>query len=358
MSCTAVGDGQAGVCANCGRSSDGGEGGLFKLKNCTACRLVKYCGVECQRAHRKQHKEACKQQVAELQGERLHSASVSTGTQDIIAAMMIYGACERELPESAYSREQRGRRQSIGRCEECVAGGNQLVLMRQGRTRSEEDDCPICSLPLPFDVNQSVFKACCMKLVCNGCILAARKRGMFDCPFCRAPVPEKDSQVLAMIEKRAGAGDPLAIWHLGMKYHHGQLGLEKDATRAVELWERAAELGVKEAHYSLGVLYDQGTEVEKDTVKAIRHYEAAAMRGCVSARHNLGCEESNAKNYDLALQHWMIAAKLGHDQSLRYVKTLLMNGLATKVDYADALRGYQSAVEASRRSTEIWDDLG
>ena len=64
MSCTAVGDGQAGVCANCGRSSDG-EGGLFKLKNCTACRLVKYCGVECQKAHRKIHKKACKKRSAE-----------------------------------------------------------------------------------------------------------------------------------------------------------------------------------------------------------------------------------------------------------------------------------------------------
>ena len=70
--------------------------------------------------------------------------------------MKICGACERELPENSYSEEQRGRRQSIRRCNECVVAGSQLVLMKKGRTRSEEDDCPICSLPLPVDRFQTI----------------------------------------------------------------------------------------------------------------------------------------------------------------------------------------------------------
>ena len=259
--------------------------------------------------------------------------------------MMICGACERELPEGAYSEEQRGRRQSIRRCEECVAAGNQLVLMKKGRARSEEDECPICNLLLPLDEQQSVFRPCCMKLVCVGCIVAACKRGMRGCPFCRASDPEDDRQTLSMIRKRVDAGDPMAIYHLGEKYRFGLNGLEKDMTRAVALYERAGELGVKGAHYSLGILYDGGADVEKDTAKAIRHYEAAAMRGYVLARFNIGCEERRARNFDLALQHWMIAAKLGHEKSLHNVKVMFMKGLATKDDYAEALRGYQSAVE-------------
>ena len=153
-----------------------------------------------------------------------------------------------------------------------------------------------------------------------------------------------------MIQKRADAGDPLAIYDLGDVYRTGLLGsgLEKDAARAVELYERAADLGVKEAHYSLGVLYDEGIDVEKDTAKAIRHYEAAAMSGHVSARFNLGNEESNVGNYDLALQHWMITAKLGGQDALNNIKELFMRGLATKTDYAEALLGYQSAVEEMR----------
>ena len=169
--------------------------------------------------------------------------------------MKICGACERGRPDgAAYSEEQRGRRQSSRRCEECVAAGNQLVLMKKGRTRSEEDDCPICQLPMPLEGKHSMFQPCCAKLVCNGCILATQKRGLWDCPFCRSPLPEEDSHIVSMIQKRVAAGDPLAMWELGNEYADGRNGLEKDATRAIELWERAAELGAKEAHFSLGCL--------------------------------------------------------------------------------------------------------
>ena len=186
---------------------------------------------------------------------------------------------------------------------------------------------------------------CCLKKVCHGCVLAAANHGMRDCPFCRTPRPEEDSQIIAMIQKRVAKGDPVAFFALGIQYQVELYGLEKDVTRVVELYERAAELGVKEAHFNLGVLYAEGKEVEKDLVKAFQHYEAAAMFGDVDARYNLGCEEEDAGNYDLALQHWMISAKLGREKSLNCIKFMFMNGFATKADYAAALRGYQSAIE-------------
>ena len=44
MSCSLVTTDAEAACANCGLvSSD-----ATKLKHCTACRLVKYCGVDCQ----------------------------------------------------------------------------------------------------------------------------------------------------------------------------------------------------------------------------------------------------------------------------------------------------------------------
>ncbi|EJK56113.1 hypothetical protein THAOC_24061 [Thalassiosira oceanica] len=167
---------------------------------------------------------------------------------------------------------------------------------------------------------------------------------MRDCPFCRASTPDEE-QALAMTRKRVAAGDPQAIFFLGNQHEYGQYGLEKDATRAVELYERAAELGVKEAHYDLACLYAHGADVEKDMDKAIGHYEKAAMCGHVRARFNLGYMECEAGNYDLALQHFLISAKMGYDNSLTNVKGLFMAGLATKADYAAALRGYQSAIE-------------
>ncbi|EJK77853.1 hypothetical protein THAOC_00285 [Thalassiosira oceanica] len=155
-----------------------------------------------------------------------------------------------------------------------------------------------------------------------------------------------------MIEKRVDAGDPLAMWHLGNHYTNhvtsGLYTLGKDVARAVELFEHAAELGSKHAHYKLGYLYNKGEDVGKDTAKAIRHLEAAAVKGDSHARHNLGNIEYKARNYDLALQHWMISAEMGHQGSLNNIKKMFVNGHATKADYAEALRGHHSAAEEMR----------
>ena len=283
-----------------------------------------------------------------LAGPTAQNTDIKISDTTRMASTRICGACERELPDGSYSEEQRGRRQSSRRCDECVAAGNQLVLMKKGRTRSEEDDCPLCQLPLSLDPKQSSFRVCCMKLVCGGCVLAAKKRGMDDCPFCRAPIPEDASQTLALVQKRADAGDPMAIYNLGDIYVNGDCGLERDVMRAFELYERASDLGLKEAHFKLGCLYGEGTDVEKDTAKAIQHFEASAAKGDVRARYCLGILEHEAGNYDLALQHYMIAAKMGYQDALDIVKSYFIRGLATKTDYAEALRGHQSAAEEMR----------
>ena len=55
------------VCASCGIT--GGDD--VKLLLCTACKLIRYCSVECQKNHRPQHKKACKKKPAELYEEKL-----------------------------------------------------------------------------------------------------------------------------------------------------------------------------------------------------------------------------------------------------------------------------------------------
>ena len=61
-------------CASCGIQSTATNN--IKLKSCTGCHLVKYCGVECQRQHRPLHKLACKQRAAELRNEKGEEAAV------------------------------------------------------------------------------------------------------------------------------------------------------------------------------------------------------------------------------------------------------------------------------------------
>mmetsp|Transcript_14258 Transcript_14258/g.32304 ORF Transcript_14258/g.32304 Transcript_14258/m.32304 type:complete len:311 (+) Transcript_14258:101-1033(+) len=275
----------ADVCANCGR--EGGDG--TKLKSCRACLLVEYCSVDCQKAHRKQHKRACKKRVAELKDEQLYS---------------------------------------------------------RGHERPEGDFCPICTLPIPIPMYEhSVLEFCCMKRICDGCNYAAQTRGMHDCAFCRTPIPDNDADTLAMIRARVSKKDPEANNHLGEKYCHGLLGMQKDLKKAVQLYTEAAELGSVQALFHLGFAYYTGEGVQKDVAKAAEFYEKAAMQGCPLSRHKLGCVEGQKRNHDRALKHYLISAKMGHESSLDLIKDMFMGGTATKEQYADALKGYQDAVE-------------
>jgi len=283
MSCVPVDGAEA--CANCGATAKD----TVKLKNCTACRLVKYCSVDCQKVHRKQHKKECKQRAAELKDEQLYS---------------------------------------------------------QGHERPEGGFCPICTLPIPLPMDkESTAHPCCMKRICNGCMVASQKKGMFDCPFCRTNLQVDGDDALAMLRARVKKKDPLAIKHLGDLYIHGGLGLRKDSSRAVDLWAEAAELGSVDAYYQLGVAYRNGNFVTKDVARGVRFYEKAAMAGNMNARHNLGLYELMKGKYDRAVRHWLISAKMGQKDSLEKIKEIFTRGHATKSQYAEALKGYQDAME-------------
>ncbi len=48
------------------------------------------------------------------------------------------------------------------------------------------------------------------------------------------------------------------------------------------------------------------------------------------------------------MKHWIIAAKLGYDGSLNAIKEGYKEGFVSKEDFAAALRGHQSAVDATK----------
>ncbi|EJK71982.1 hypothetical protein THAOC_06528 [Thalassiosira oceanica] len=219
-------------------------------------------------------------------------------------------------------------------------------LLSEGHERWEGHRCPICFLFIGFPMDQHAkMNVCCMKLVCKGCELAAHQRGIYDrCPFCRTPHPSDEASTLAMIQKRVRKGDATAIYHSAGQYHCGYLGLTKDVPRVIELLTESAELGSVDAHCCLGDMYYNGDAVKEDKPKGIRLWQKAAMKGDVGSRHNLGIAEFNNGNDELAVGHWMISAKMGYEDSLNEIKEMFTEGLATKEQYAEALRGYQEAM--------------
>jgi len=168
---------------------------------------------------------------------------------------------------------------------------------------------------------------------------------MLDCAFCRTPRQDYDAAKLAMVRARVEKKDPEAIHHLGQKHYFGDLGLQKDMQKAIEFYTEAAELGSIEAVSSLGNAYFFGNGVQEDETKAVQFWKKAAMQGHYRSRYNLGCYEAKKGNYDRAMKHFLISAKMGDKDSIETTKRYFMEGLATKKQYTEALRGYESAVE-------------
>ena len=220
-------------------------------------------------------------------------------------------------------------------------------LMSSGLERTERDACEICFLLIELPMcDHSKTSACCLKRVCDGCALAAQRRGIYGkCPFCRTPQATDEASALAMVRKRVEKGDAEAIRFLGQMNFRGELGLTKDVSHAIELWTEASELGSIEAHYELGDKYYHGDGINEDKPRGIHYWQQAAMKGHALSRYSLGFIEFQKGNYEVAVQHWMISAKMGYEGSLNATKEMFKDGHANKAQYAEALLGYRDAVE-------------
>ena len=266
------------TCAACGKANEG-------LKACKACKLVKYCGRECQIAHRPHHKKACKKKVAELFEQKL------------------------------YEQPQRN------------------------------EDCPICMLLLPLS-NECAYKPCCGKMICMACHVSLTRDC---CPFCNTPRHQSEDEAKKRLLKRIEQyNDPEAMIILASYYNIGKEGFRADHLKAAELLHRAVELGSAGAHFNLGQMYSLGRGVELDKKKAVHHYQMAAILGSEVARYHLGTIVGNEGNDKLAMRHFMISAKSGHDDSLDYVKKGYVNGMVTKNEFESTLRGHQASRDETK----------
>jgi TPR repeat protein len=142
--------------------------------------------------------------------------------------------------------------------------------------------------------------------------------------------------------KRVDANDAIAMGMLGSYYNHGQLGLQQDHNKAIELWTQSAHLGCSKAHISLSHEYCDLGDMKKAT---------AAMAGHEGARHNLGCTEfeSGDRERAVTVKHWTIAASAGEYMSMQNLLGEFKQGFVIRAIIVDTtLSAYNTSCAGMR----------
>ena len=155
----------------------------------------------------------------------------------------------------------------------------------------------------------------------------------------------EEEENVERMKKRVKANDPVAMLEMG-KEHYG----EGDYDSAVKYWARAAELGNLAAHHNLGVMYRDGEGVDKDEEKKVCHFEKAAIGGHPDARYNLACIEEENGNFERAVQHFIINANLGEEDSMKELWDHYSLGNITKEELEATLRTHKAAIDEMKSS--------
>lgn len=105
-----------------------------------------------------------------------------------------------------------------------------------------------------------------------------------------------------------------AMYNMGVLHHQG-LGVSKDMDRALYWYREAAKLNHPEAQYNLGIAYIEGIGADYDPATAAVFFERAANGGVMEAAYNLGLIHENGllgeANPNEALLWYKIAADQG-----------------------------------------------
>ena len=114
--------------------------------------------------------------------------------------------------------------------------------------------------------------------------------------------------MVADLKFMAEGGDADSAFDLGVIYRTGSYGVKKDHNEVVKWWRKASDGFVVDAAYNLAVMFHHGQGVEVDLFKAIESYERAAELGNKEAtgmiatlKQTIEIERASGKFFDNAV---------------------------------------------------------
>jgi TPR repeat protein len=158
---------------------------------------------------------------------------------------------------------------------------------------------------------------------------------------------------------KAAAGDVKAMFALGCLYERG-VGTEKDLSKALYWYRKAAHSGSLPAMNRLGEMYKDGEGLAKDYDKAKFWLSRAARGGNSDAMNNLGMLYSYARgfpsNYEVALYWFRRSAKRDNADAMNNLGLMYMEARGVDRDYVQARKWMEASAAQKNPSGMI--DLG
>jgi len=147
------------------------------------------------------------------------------------------------------------------------------------------------------------------------------------------PEPVDFHKVFSDTVRAAGAQDAAALYRLGFMYKLG-IGTEHDQKLAKNSFEKAAELGNVDAQVEMGMLYDRGTD--RNASRAMEWFEKASNQGSGFAAKNWADMYQTGndvrQDYGRAFELYARAVKLGYGFACTNIGSMYLNGWGVKRD--------------------------
>ncbi|MGW1713570.1 tetratricopeptide repeat protein [Streptomyces sp. NPDC002156] len=137
----------------------------------------------------------------------------------------------------------------------------------------------------------------------------------------------------------AKAGNAAALRGLGFMLLHG-LGGNRDAEKAVQLFQAAAAEGDGAAKYNLGAMHLRGDVLPKSKEQALQHLEEASVAGEAVASRQLGEIKLADGDRRSARAYLELAVDQGSYVALKDLAPLCRDGVGGDVDRVRALGCY------------------
>jgi len=239
-------------------------------------------------------------------------------------------------------------------------------------TRLQNEECPICMLPLPLRGSDTNYCVTCGKTICMGCVLstcAAHARDGGDaktamekaksCPYCRSNTAIDDDKFRLDKEmKRANAGNGEAMRRVGQCYFDGGMGLKQDKAEGLKWYHRAVEAGSGSAAFIVGQCHVRGDGVDEDHDKAIEYLQKSADLGYIPAFTLIGRYHMDViGEIEEGMLNYRKAAICGMNDDILFglLREGFSYGYITKDEYAFTLRENQAACyEMKSDGREKW----